>query len=165
MPRKQTIDPQTILPLKAIAGDPDRLRNLSRAELRGHWLTHFPKEPLPPTPGLLLHELAFKAQAAFHGGLDRETEKLIKQLCRGTNKGKRDETPIKLHRSTASKLKSGTRLIRNWQGIDHEVIYQDKQYLYHDKPYRSLTQIAKVITGTHWSGPRFFGLNKLHSTN
>ena len=52
----------------------------------------------------------------------------------------------------------GTRLIREWQGRTHEVTIMDKGYLWQDKQYRSLTAIAQEITGTKWSGPRFFGL-------
>jgi len=53
----------------------------------------------------------------------------------------------------------GTRLIREWQGQTHEVTIMDKGYLWQGKRYRSLTAIAYEITGTKWSGPRFFGLN------
>ena len=153
MPRKQAIDPARILSISEIVKDPEKLRQFNRAELRAHWHTHFPKEKLPPTPGLLLHELAFKAQASVHGGLDRETKKLIRQLIKPSDKEKNGNTSIK--------LQNGTRLIRRWKGIDHEVIYKDKQYHFQGETYRSLTKIAEVITGTHWSGPRFFGVNKL----
>lgn len=53
----------------------------------------------------------------------------------------------------------GTRLIREWQGQTHEVTIMDKGYHWQGKQYRSLTAIAYEITGTKWSGPRFFGLN------
>jgi len=52
----------------------------------------------------------------------------------------------------------GTRLIREWQGETHEVMIAKKGYLWQDKHYRSLSHIAREITGAHWSGPRFFGL-------
>jgi len=55
--------------------------------------------------------------------------------------------------------KPGTRLIREWQGQTYEVTVMGKGYLWHRKQYRSLTAIAQEITGTKWSGPRFFGLN------
>jgi len=53
----------------------------------------------------------------------------------------------------------GTRLIREWQGQTYEVTVMDKGYHWQGKQYRSLTAIAQEITGTKWSGPRFFGLN------
>ena len=52
----------------------------------------------------------------------------------------------------------GTRLVREWHGVTHEVIIEEKGYRWQRQLYRSLTQIASKITGTHWSGPRFFGL-------
>lgn len=54
----------------------------------------------------------------------------------------------------------GTRLVREWQGKVHEVLVLDSHYRYQGKEYRSLSRIAEVITGAHWSGPRFFGLTK-----
>jgi len=54
---------------------------------------------------------------------------------------------------------AGTRLIREWHGKTYEVTVMDKGYHWHGKQYRSLTAIAHEITGTKWSGPRFFGLN------
>ena len=158
MPRKQVIDPNKLLTINEIAEDPERLREFNRAELRAHWRTLFPKDKLPPTPGLLLHELAFKAQARIYGGLDRETQKLIRQLIKTFEKSSK---PITLHQSTEAKLRDGTRLIRRWKGIEYEVLYKDKEYHFQGETYRSLTKIAEIITGTHWSGPRFFGVNKL----
>jgi hypothetical protein len=52
----------------------------------------------------------------------------------------------------------GTRLVREWHGVTHEVIIEEKGYRWQRKLYRSLTRIASEITGAHWSGPRFFGL-------
>ena len=54
----------------------------------------------------------------------------------------------------------GSRLVREWQGDTYEVTILDKGYLWQDRPYRSLSRIAREITGTKWSGPRFFGLVK-----
>ncbi len=54
----------------------------------------------------------------------------------------------------------GTRLVREWHGVTHEVIIEEKGYRWQRQLYRSLSQIASEITGTHWSGPRFFGLRK-----
>jgi len=73
-------------------------------------------------------------------------EKLIKKTHCATIKHK-------------TSYQSGTRLIREWQGQTYEVTVMDKGYHWHGKQYRSLTAIAHEITGTKWSGPRFFGLN------
>jgi len=54
----------------------------------------------------------------------------------------------------------GTRLVREWQGETHEVTILESGYMYQGRRYRSLSGIASDITGAHWSGPRFFGINK-----
>ena len=58
----------------------------------------------------------------------------------------------------ASELKAGSRLVRHWRGVPHQVLIRDDGYAYGDRIYQSLSQIAHDITGTNWSGPRFFGL-------
>jgi hypothetical protein len=62
------------------------------------------------------------------------------------------------NRKKADKYKPGTRLVREWHGITYEVIITDRGYLWQDQHYRSLSSIAREITGARWSGPRFFGL-------
>ncbi len=55
-------------------------------------------------------------------------------------------------------IKAGTRLYRSWQGVTHEVLVMDSGYIWRDQSYASLSEVARAITGTRWSGPRFFGL-------
>ena len=77
-------------------------------------------------------------------------------------KALREKLSKKAHCATIKNkisYKPGTRLIREWQGRTHEVTIMDNGYLWQGKQYRSLTAIAQDITGTKWSGPRFFGLN------
>jgi len=54
--------------------------------------------------------------------------------------------------------KAGTRLIREWRGISHEVLIEVNHFVWQQRKYKSLSEIAREITGTRWSGPRFFGL-------
>ena len=56
------------------------------------------------------------------------------------------------------RLKPGSKLMRAWRGKTHTVLVLDDGFEHHGKRYTSLTQIANALTGTHWSGPRFFGL-------
>ncbi len=56
------------------------------------------------------------------------------------------------------RIKAGTRLVREWGGISHHVVVLEDGYHYLERRYSSLSQIARDITGAHWSGPRFFGL-------
>jgi hypothetical protein len=96
--------------------------------------------------------VANRLQEKVRGGLApkavREIETMIRQLDRtGAIK-----TP------TSMTLKAGTQLIREWHGAAHQVLMLDDGYLYRDERFGSLSEIARRITGTQWSGPRFFGL-------
>jgi len=62
-------------------------------------------------------------------------------------------------RSRVTRLKPGAKLIREWHGKTHTVIVCEEGFEWRGKPWRSLSVIARTITGMHWSGPRFFGLN------
>ena len=78
----------------------------------------------------------------------RELESLVRQVQRnGAIKPR-----------AGAGLKAGTRLVREWRGTTHQVLLHDGGYIYNDQHYRSLSEIARRITETRWSGPRFFGL-------
>jgi hypothetical protein len=128
----------------------DRLRSLSTTQLRQEWQRVW-KEP-PPRLGhdLLRRGLAWKLQEQAHGGLPRATTRELERLGRLVERGR----PLGLERAA----KPGTRLVRQWRGRTFHVAVMDDGFLYDDRRYSSLSQIAQVITGTKWSGPRFFGL-------
>src|ERR1700757_3215886 len=90
--------------------------------------------------------LCWHIQEQVRGGLDRETTKLLDRLARGDNAGR------------PRRLKPGTVLVREYQGERHTVTVVAGGYLWRDATYASLSTIARAITGTAWSGPRFFGL-------
>lgn len=75
------------------------------------------------------------------------------------------ETAYRLTDEVTARFKLGTRLIREWRGEVHQVELTDRGYLYRDRYYASLSHIARLITGTQWSGPRFFGLTKTGSAH
>lgn len=120
--------------------------SLSRADLLDRWRQDWGKEP-PKYVSRRLLELsaAWYLQCRAFGGPDRE----LRRLLRGTAG------------SDASKptIKPGTRLVREWNGRTHHIEVLDKGFRWNDRTYRSLSSIAKAITGSHWSGPRFFGLS------
>lgn len=62
--------------------------------------------------------------------------------------------------TAASSAKPGTRLLREWQGVTHEVIVLEEGVRYRDRTWRSLSEVARAITGARWSGPLFFGLKE-----
>jgi len=94
--------------------------------------------------------LAYEIQVRRHGGL---TKTALKDLAR--KEGKRKQSS-----KTALGLKPGGRLLREWNGTTHVVDVTEDGFLWRGQTYRSLSVIARTITGSHWSGPRFFGLTK-----
>ena len=117
-------------------------------------------------------ELIGAFQAARLGCIPRNASQnfLRGNLAWATQAAARGHDPVALRKSLVSKAsktslrkyplyKTGTRLIREWQGITHEVTIEEKGFSWNGVHYRSLSRVAQDITGTKWSGPRFFGLN------
>ena len=131
------------------------LATMSLAQLRSEWL-HAYKLAAPDAVGrpFLMLGIAHRLQEKAHGSLPvgnaRELDRLGRRLDQTGNLGG-DRT---------AHLKLGTRLVREWNGQPHQVELTEKGYLYQDQHYASLSHIAALITGTKWSGPRFFGLKR-----
>lgn len=134
---------------------PDRLEELSIAELREEWA----RCHIAPAPNLsadlLKLGIAYRLQEKRHGGISRDTKRILLQTSRSANVG--SERPAS---QPQRKLTSGTRLVRDWHGNGHTVIVLEQGFEYDGQTWRSLTAIAKAITGTHRNGPRFFGLTQ-----
>ena len=130
-----------------------RLPTASRAELQVNWLQLYRNEP-PARLGrdLLIAAIAYGLQEQVLGGLRPELRRRLRKIAEQVSQG--GEPMI----STALCLKPGTRLLREWQGRTHEVLVSDDGFVWQQAHYRSLSQIARAITGTRWSGPVFFGL-------
>lgn len=127
------------------------LATMSPPQLRSEWLALY-KAPAPPlTADLLARGVAWRLQEGVHGGLSKSTLREIEQLRR---QFKRSGSA----RVNDGRIKPGTRLVRDWGGASHHVLILESGYLYHDRRYASLSQVARDITGARWSGPRFFGL-------
>ena len=132
------------------------LGQLSRAELQKLW-AELTKVPAPSgiSQELLLRAVAFHIQEARFGGLDRSCQERLNQIVSQAQK-----------RSPSRVLKPGTKLIRQWQSQTYEVTcLSDGKVSFQGKTYSSLSVIAEVITGAHWSGPRFFGLKPVKWRN
>ncbi len=95
---------------------------------------------------LMRRILAFEVQARRHGGLPASIEKKLARIAAGED------------RPASPKLRPGGRLVREWNGVSHVVDVTDAGYLWRGERHRSLSAIARAITGAHWSSPRFFGL-------
>ena len=124
-----------------------RLETLSPAELRTRWSAVTGAVVPKISPRLLRLALAWELQAKAYGGHTRETTRLLNQLERGLTKTMR--------------TKPGMRLVREWQGRAHVVMVGEDQVIRWDgREWGSLSEVARAITGTRWSGPAFFGLKK-----
>lgn len=124
------------------------------AALKQQWRDLFETEPPPYNRRFLEHRLAYRIQELAYGGLKPETLKRLRELAEELDGGdpKRRRLPAK------DRPISGTRLIREYQGIEHCVTVRDNGYEYQGRPYKSLSAIARAITGTRWNGLVFFGL-------
>ena len=101
---------------------------------------------------LLRRILAWELQAKAKGGLPAAVRGKLESLRAAQAKG--------TTRSPTPKLKAGGRLLREWNGVTHVVDVIEGGFLWHGERHRSLSAIARAITGAHWSGPRFFGLQE-----
>jgi hypothetical protein len=132
------------------------LKTTSTPELKQQWRDLFGKEPPPFNRRYIESRLAYRIQELAYGGLKPETLRRLlglgEQLDGGridVRKRRVDDRPI-----------TGTRLIREWQGVEHTVTVLADGFEYQGRPYKSLSAVARAITGTQWNGPLFFGLRR-----
>ncbi len=132
----------------------DVLADLTRAELAERWRAHYRSvSPKGISRRLLIRGIAYEMQAKRYGGLKPATDRLLRMIANGTADGDHGG------RKTAPRLQPGTQLVREWNGVSHVVEVIDGGFVWNGDRYRSLSSIARAITGARWSGPRFFGLN------
>lgn len=134
--------------------DLSQLSNLRSPKLHMLWRRTF--NSAPPRGArrdFLARLLAYELQQRATGALPRA---IAKQLALH-DPGAAAPQPESEAASTRS-LRLGARLVRTWKGKTHEITVVERGFVYRGHRYRSLTEIAEAITGTHWSGPRFFGL-------
>jgi hypothetical protein len=133
------------------------LRDLDLRGLRARWRSVFRRKAPDHLPRHLLYRMiAYRLQAEQLGDLDRDTQRFLDQVAAGTRNG--DGFPTKGDRLTRHGLQPGTILVREWDAKPQRVMVLDQGFAWNGTTYRSLTQIAFAMTGTRWSGPRFFGL-------
>lgn len=131
----------------------ERLSELGALELRAEWTkVYSATAPRHISRDLLLRGIAYRLQERMYGGLKPSTVKRLKEIAAGLEQGS------ELKPQRASSLKPGVRLLREWQGETQIVEVLTKGFAWKGKTYKSLSAIARAITGTQWSGPEFFGL-------
>lgn len=120
--------------------------------LKSQWRAAFGMAPPKNmSKRLVIHALAYELQAKAYGGLPKATRKRLASLV---------ESAVKPSRTMPLKLSPGTRLMREWRGMVHVVDVTVEGFLWNGRHFRSLSAIARAITGAHWNGLAFFGLRK-----
>jgi hypothetical protein len=127
------------------------LKEKSAAELRIMWTELFDREPPVLGRRYLEDRLSYQLQVLHHGGLsDRARRKLDPLVDQFEPKAARRRDP--------GRPIAGTRLVREWKGIEHVVTVREHDFEYNGRPYKSLSAIAREIAGSRWNGWLFFGL-------
>ena len=142
---------------EAVSRDVAALPDLSLDDLKDRWRLLYGTPP-PSRLGrtLMMRGIAYRMQRQASGGLKATTRRRLIQAAADIAAGR---PPA----SAPSSIKPGTRLLREWHGVTHEVILLEDGVQYRGRIWRSLSAVAREITGTHWSGPLFFGLTKRHA--
>ena len=138
-----------IIDVEGLARELAGLSHLNRADLLARWRALYGASPLPRSArSLMIRAIAHKLQERAHGGLSPATRRFLAGLDEA-------KPPLKL---PPASLRPGTVLVREWQGVTHRVTVIEDGVIYQGKRFGSLSEVARAITGSRWSGPRFFGL-------
>jgi len=134
------------------------LQTCSLTDLRLEWRRLFRADPPRLSRDIMMRAIAYRLQEIAHGGASKATQRRLTTLAAEFETGGTIAPP------RGPKIKPGSRLVREWHGRTHTVCVTDVGFAFQGKTYRSLTKIARDITGAQWSGPRFFGLTKRSTT-
>ena len=130
------------------------LKTTPTPKLKEQWRQLLESEPPAFNRRYLESRLAYRIQELAYGGLKPETVRRLEKLGEELDGGRVDVRK----RPANDRPISGTRLIREYQGVEHCVTVRDDDFEYQGRPYKSLSAIALAITGTQWNGVVFFGL-------
>ena len=145
-------------PREPVVGPPGGLADLSLGDLRLEWRQLLRADPPRLSRDIMIRAVAYRLQEIAHGGASKATLRRLATLAAEFEKGG------SIAPSPSPKIKPGSRLVREWHGRIHTVSVTDDGFEFQGKAYRSLTKIARDITGARWSGPRFFGLTQRSAT-
>lgn len=124
-------------------------------QLQALWHKHFKEPPRRLQRDLMVWNISYKIQEKAYGGLSKTVRNKLERLAFESQQQSQPKFT----------LSAGTKLVREWNGVQHVVTTTDSGFEYAGKPYRSLSKIAGEITGARWSGPLFFGLKKQEMKN
>ena len=146
----QRLPPRKVAPLENQLASLTVLKRLRLAEL---WRELYSSDPPEKISDLLMRQaIAYRLQVKHLGGLNFSTRRALKRVLEESG-----ATRLKPHFGSTH-VTNGTVLVREWHGDTHQVTVTEKGVLYRGKLFRSLSEVAREITGTRWSGPLFFGL-------
>jgi hypothetical protein len=137
----------------ALSAEIAGLSKASIPDLRERWKTLYCQEPSGRIGrSFLIRAIAYRLQEKAFGGLKPSTRRLLARVAEEAAAGSSPKRP------PVRKAETGTILVREWQGNAHRVTVLGDGVSFNGKRYRSLSEVAREITGSRWSGPRFFGL-------
>src|SRR6266576_6307157 len=137
-----------------------RLPALSLLELRTRWKTLFGHSaPKSLRRNFLARAVAYQMQVEAYGGLSAAAKRRLREIASAVRTG--DASTI----LCSSRIKAGTRMIRQWQNTTHTVTALADGFEWNGRTYKSLSAVANAITGTNWNGFSFFGIKRAPSGN
>jgi Protein of unknown function (DUF2924) len=129
------------------------LKTKSTPELRAQWGELFGR-PAPPYGRKMLEaRIGYRLQELWLGGLSERARRKLDALADQLE-------PKAVRRRDPGRPVAGTQLRREWKGIEHVVLVREQDFEYNGQPYKSLSAVARKITGSRWNGPLFFGLRQ-----
>jgi Protein of unknown function (DUF2924) len=138
---------------KSVLAQIGALKSMDAQALKARWRELFDTEPPPYNRRFLESRLAYRVQELAYGGLKPETLERLAALAEQV-----DGKPTRRTRLAQDRPIAGTQLVREWKGVEHTVAVRDDGFEYQGRPYKTLSSVARLITGTRWNGWIFFGL-------
>jgi hypothetical protein len=135
------------------------LSDLTAQQLREEWRRLYRDNPPRMSRDLLVRAIAYRMQELAYGGISKASHRKLMALTRELG------ATGSIVRDRDREIRPGTQLVREWRGRTHKVVVTKDGFEYAGKTYAYLSKIAQAITGAHWSGPRFFGLNRKDSSS
>ncbi len=140
---------------KTLADEIAGLSQKTTADLKSQWHVLFGIEPPRRiSRDVLVRAVAYRIQENVLGGLKPSTRRLLARVAADASARR----PIEV--TPQPTLRPGTVLLREWHGTEHQVVVREDGIVFQGKTYKSLSEVARRITGTNWSGPLFFGLRQ-----
>ena len=141
---------------KTVLKQLDELNRMSMDQLRKRWADLLGTDPGRLGRRYLIRRLAYRIQELAFGGLSRDARRELNSIANGSP----PKAVAEARKRRKTKLQPGTRLLRDWHGERYEVVVEADGFRYDGKTYRSLSAVARAITGSHISGNHFFGLTR-----